>query len=190
MNRMRSFLGAGLLAAVLAACATNRPPAMEEAVVTPARLQPGESAFITVKVKDRHRIVDRVVAVVKEDPRVKLPLHDDGTGGDAEAGDGKWTLKVDVPFTAPPGSYTLEIAAYRKDGEVIAVSGAEGDRPLSTTAQVSIHYPQEVVAEEPGPAPDAAVVPAPEAEAAPDDEAEAPSEVEAPPTGQEAAPQQ
>ena len=59
-----------------------------------------------------------------------------------EAGDGVWSLKVDVTFAAPPGSYTLEIAALRDDGQVIAVHDRKaGDVPLMTTALVAIDIP-------------------------------------------------
>lgn len=146
MNRIPVVLGLGVLtlALSLTGCfALNKRPQMREAIITPATLQPGESAVIKVKIDDRHDIVDRVVGVVKEDPRVKLNLHDDGVAPDVEADDDEWTIQVDVPFQAPPGSFTLLLTAFRSDGEVIVVRDRKaGDVPLSATATVEIQYPE------------------------------------------------
>jgi hypothetical protein len=98
--------------------------------------------MVTVKVVDAQKIVDRVVAVVKEDPRMKFPLQDDGQGPDADAGDGVWSLQVDVPFAAPEGPFTLELTAYSQDGQVILVKDTElGKAPLSTVCELVIEYP-------------------------------------------------
>lgn len=138
---------------------TNKAPAMRDAVITPSALRPGESAVISVKINDRHNIVDSVMAVVKEDPRVKLKLRDDGIEPDVEAEDDVWTLKVDVPFKAPPGNFTLIIGAYRADGQPIVVHEREaGDVPLAATATVAIRYDDTPAEAE---APAQAVEPAP-----------------------------
>ncbi len=143
---MTRLLVSGLALVLMLAsvgCAYGRKPVMRDAVVSPSSLQPGESALITVKLNDRYGIVDSVVAVVREDTRVRLPLRDDGTLGDVEAGDDVWSLQVDVPFQAPPGDFTLDIVAFRSDGEPITVSRNDGgDVPLAATATVSIFYPE------------------------------------------------
>jgi hypothetical protein len=82
----------------------------------PSELNPGSSAVIQVVVKDKHHVVRKVEGVVKEDPRIKLKLRDDGIEPDKKANDGVWILKVDVPDEAVPGEFTLGIDAYNKDG--------------------------------------------------------------------------
>jgi hypothetical protein len=142
---MKSILASlSLITLVLSGVAcqsTNKAPTMRDAVITPASLRPGESAVITVKINDHHNIVDSVIAGVKEDPRVKLSLRDDGVEPDIEAEDDVWTLKVDVPFKAAPGKFTLVIGAFRSDGQPIVVHDREaGDVPLAATATVHINY--------------------------------------------------
>ncbi len=113
--------------------------------MTPSDLKPGTTAVITVEVNDRFGIVDRVDGIVKEDPRLTFALRDDGvTPGDAKAGDGVWSLQVEVPFQAAPGEYELELTAYNSSGEVLLVRNAEGDTvPLTVSIPVSIRLPQE-----------------------------------------------
>ena len=68
---------------------------------------------------------------------------DDGIGPDEVAGDGTWTLKVDVPFQAPPGEFELEFTAFRSDGQPILVRDEDGDTiPLSGTFSMVIRYPE------------------------------------------------
>ena len=120
----------------------GRQPRLVDATITPDRLQPGDTAVITVQVeRDRFGIVDKVRAVVREDPRMTFDLKDDGQPPDAEAGDGIWTLLVDVPFMAPPGEFTLELTAYDAGGEVISVRGPEGgEMPLSATCIFRVEH--------------------------------------------------
>ena len=59
----------------------------------PDTLQLGDSAVITVKVSDRHGVVDRVEGYVVEDPRLKFNFKDDGVAPDEKAGDGVWTFQ-------------------------------------------------------------------------------------------------
>ncbi len=125
---------------LMAGCNTmGRQPQFRAAAIAPAVLKPGESAVITVQVKDRHNIVRKVEGVVQEDPNIKLKLHDDGQPPDAKAGDGVWSLKVDVPFQAPSGKFLLELTAYRADGTPVPVHTKEGKTaPLSTAVPVVI----------------------------------------------------
>ena len=45
---------------------------------------------------------------------------------------------------APPGDFTLELTAYRSDGEAVRVKTKEGDVvPLSTACSFTIAYPAE-----------------------------------------------
>ncbi|MBI4558959.1 MAG: hypothetical protein HY706_15355 [Candidatus Hydrogenedentes bacterium] len=132
--------------ATLAGCATlHRPPQLADLQVVPAELKPGDSAMVTVRVSDRHEIIDRVEGVVKEDPRMKFKLRDDGKQPhDAGAGDGVWSLKISVPFQAPPGRFTLEFTAYNSKGEPVLVRSREGGVvPLTASTTVEIRYPQQ-----------------------------------------------
>ncbi len=123
--------------------AQSRQPRLVDATITPARLQPGDTAVITVQVeRDRFGIVDQVRAVVREDRRMTFDLRDDGHLPDAEPGDGIWSLLVDVPFMAPPGEFTLELTAYDAAGQVISVRGPEGgEMPLSATCVFRVEHP-------------------------------------------------
>lgn len=136
--RVITIIAAGLaVAAALSGCSTyGRQPRLSEAAIAPAQLRPGDTAVISIKVEnDRFDIVERVRAAVREDPRMKFDLRDDGQPPDAVAGDGVWTLPVDVPFIAPPGEFTLDITAYDAGGNPIPVKGPEGAvTPLTQTA--------------------------------------------------------
>jgi len=135
----------GLSAAVLAlqACATgNRIPAFDDASVSPPSLRPGDRALITVALHDPAEIVSEVIAIVREDPRLKLPLVDNGSGPDETAGDNVWTTEVVVPFNAPTGDFTLDIRGYGQDGEVIPVPDEQGNAvPLSAVTKINIDLP-------------------------------------------------
>ena len=140
-------LGMGLIFLIalvaLAGCnTTGRQPIFQSAVINPNQLKPGDSAVISVEVKDRHNIVRKVEGVVEEDPSIKLKLRDDGQQPDAKAGDNVWTLQVDVPFQAPPGGFMLDLTAYRSDGTPVPVRSKEGKTvPLSTSLPVTINNP-------------------------------------------------
>ena len=136
-----AMLGAVLAAGMVSGCNTpGRVPSFEHATVQPATLRPGDRALITVQVRDQFGIVEDVVAKVEEDPRLRLPLRDDGEGPDERAGDGVWTTEVVVPFQAPPGDFTLIIEGYDADGRLIAVPGDAGSVPLSAETRVVIEY--------------------------------------------------
>lgn len=116
---------------------------MRAATITPDALRPGDSAVIEVEIRDRFKIVHRVEARVVEEPAFVLPLRDDGEGADAKAGDGRWTIKVDVPNEAPAGTFNLEISAYHRDGRLIEVrEGVRGTAPLRQALTVEILGPQ------------------------------------------------
>ncbi len=145
MRQVASVLIVIGVVTMLAGCASsNRPPQLRAAVIEPDVLQPGDIAVISVEVKDRFEIVNRVEAVVVEDTRMKLPLYDDGQNPDKTAGDGIWTLEVEVPFQAVPGQFTLDITAYDADGRPILVRDSDGNSvALSQMCTVTIQYPPE-----------------------------------------------
>jgi hypothetical protein len=122
MKRFGVLCTAALMVAILAGCNTyGRQPRVRQALIEPAELHPGDTALISVQIEDRFGIVKRVEGVVREDPRITFQLRDDGVEPDLKAGDGIWILPVDVPFQAPPGKFTLDVTAYRSDGEAIVV---------------------------------------------------------------------
>jgi len=126
MSRSAGLLTFVVLIGMLVGCNTaGRQPKLENAVISPAELKPGETAIISVNVVDRHDVVKRVEGLVQEEPSIRLKLRDDGSEPDAKAGDNVWTLQVDVPEQAPPGTFMLELMAYRSDGTPVPVRDAE-----------------------------------------------------------------
>ncbi|HEX71804.1 MAG TPA: hypothetical protein ENN65_00595 [Candidatus Hydrogenedentes bacterium] len=144
MNRfgMMAILIAALF---LAGCHTfSGVPHMKNALITPEELKPGDTALISVQVKDRHDIVRRVQGVVVEEPRIVFNLRDDGASGDKKAKDGVWSLAVQVPFQAPPGEYLLELTALRSDGTPVPIRDKRGNvSPLKESLPLVIRYEQE-----------------------------------------------
>lgn len=132
------FLGGTALA--LAGCnSLAGQPKITQASIEPSVLVLGASATITVTVKDKHRTVTKIEGAVKEDPRLKFRLRDDGKDPDVKAGDGTWSLRVDVPQQAPPGQFTLELTAYNDDGVPVLVRNKEsGAGPLMQVLPISI----------------------------------------------------
>ena len=130
MTHSSKVLGLVLLGAALVTTGCNTlagQPAIKQAAINPAELKPGDSAVITVAIKDRHSIIDRVEGVVLENPQITFRLHDTGETPDEKAGDGIWTMQVDVPLQAPTGTFTLEFTAYRSDGLPVPIRDKEGN---------------------------------------------------------------
>lgn len=119
-------------------------PEITRAVINPEVLGPGSSAVITLAVKDRHSLIERIEGVVLEDPRITFRLRDDGETPDEKAGDRIYSMQVDVPFQAPPGEFQLEFTAYGPDGMPISVRDSEGRIfPLRQIIPIIIQYPQQ-----------------------------------------------
>lgn len=137
-----------LLTALLFAgvgCATlPKAPEIVGGGIAPSTLAPGDTAIITVELQDRFEIVRRVEGVVKEDPSIVFELKDDGIPPDAAADDNTWTLQVDVPFNAPPGSFELDLHALNSDGEQVIIRDEAGEAaPLGVTYNLEIRYADE-----------------------------------------------
>lgn len=130
---------------LIAGCTTlAKQPQITRASIDPPTLHPGDSAVITLEVRDKHRIVSRMEGVVLEDPRVTFRLRDDGQDPDAKAKDGIWSMRVDVPFQAPPGEFQLEFTAYDRDGEPISIRDKQKRVvPMKQLIQVRIVYPNQ-----------------------------------------------
>ncbi len=140
------FLGTILaVAAVLTGCNTlSGVPKIESAAVTPEPITPGTTAMITVKVKDRQSIIDRVEGVVTEDERITLRLQDDGVPPDEAAGDGVWSLMVELPAQAPTGDFEIVFTAYRGDGIAVPVRNEAGQVvPLQAKLALAIQHAQQ-----------------------------------------------
>ena len=165
MKRTSAMLALTLLAVAVAGCNTlGRQPKLQDAAIVPTTLKPGDSAVITVKVVDKQHIIDRIVGVVLEDTRMKLPVADNGIAPDVKAGDGIWSLQVDVPPTALAGQFTLELTAFNSKGEAIEVRKSKHETgPLTATCTWVITAPPEEAAPAAEPAPATEPAPAPEA---------------------------
>jgi len=102
-------------------------PSIKTAEIIPEEISPGDTAIIQAVIKDKHHLIQKVEAVIKEDPRIKLKLRDDGVEPDKKANDGIWVLKVDVPSEAPSGNYKLEVMTYTKDGSPVKIKSKNGE---------------------------------------------------------------
>ncbi len=102
-------------------------PQFVETGINPNQLKPGDEALITVKLKDKHQVVQGIEGVVQEDQRITFDLNDRGEQADAAAGDGVWTFGVKVPFQAPEGQFLLDLTAYRSDGNPVPVRDKDGN---------------------------------------------------------------
>lgn len=131
-----------MAATALAAAGCNSmagQPQIKTAAIEPSAVLIGSSAVISVAVKDKHHTVTKIEGAVKEDPRLKFRLKDDGKDPDAKAGDGVWSLRVDVPPTAPPGQFTVDLTAYNADGQPVLVRPKGGGAgPLTQSLTVTI----------------------------------------------------
>ncbi len=136
-----TFVLVFVLMAVSGCNTLSRQPQITSATINPQTLHPGQSAVITLAVKDRHRIIERIEGVVLEDPRATFKLRDDGEAPDEKAGDNVWSMQVDVPFQAPPGEFRLEFTAYDKEGTAITVRNKDNRvTPLQEFLLVRIEY--------------------------------------------------
>jgi hypothetical protein len=166
MNRTAHILGAlALVTLSLGGCATmHGQPKMNQAEIMPKDLKPGDTAVITVKVEDKFHVVRRVEGVVKEDRTLTFHFEDNGVAPDDKAGDGIWTIQVDVPFNAPPGDFEFEVSGFDSNGKLLAVDDKRGEaQPLTTSFTLAIQYPADAAAanapaakSQPAPAPKSA----------------------------------
>jgi hypothetical protein len=130
---------------LLAGCATSsKQPSLSNAVITPNVLNPGDTAIITVQVKDNFEIVKQVNGIVDEDGSIAFMFKDDGVDPDAAANDGIWSIKTEVPFNAPPGVFNFKVEGLNENGEIIVIQDENKEAvPLSTQFQLTIQYPNQ-----------------------------------------------
>ena len=131
------------LAAMMGCSSVPRQPVIKLAMIEPSELRPGDSATITVNLEDKFAVVNRVEGIVKEDPTIRFELKDNGEAPDAQADDGIWTIRVDVPFNAPPGDFQFDVKTYDESGEEVLVQDEEGNTvPLSAKFGLVISFPE------------------------------------------------
>ncbi|MBI2423956.1 MAG: hypothetical protein HYV27_14080 [Candidatus Hydrogenedentes bacterium] len=145
MKSLAPYLALLSVTLILGGCNTlASAPEFRGAKISPDQLYPGDSALITVEVKDREAIIQRIEGVVKEDPRITFKLRDDGVDPDEKAGDGIWTLRVDVPPVAPSGEFLLEFTAYSSGGYPVEVHDANKNVvPLKDSLPIVIQYKEQ-----------------------------------------------
>ena len=144
MHRLAWAISMALALVAFGGCSTITQPRLGTPVISQSELSPGESTVITIDARDRSGAISRIEAVVMQDTRQKLPLYDDGQEPDVEAGDGIWSMRVKVPFMAPPGPYTLQITAYDEQGEVVLINTRDGETvPLMKVCRFVIAYPKD-----------------------------------------------
>ena len=98
---------------------------------------------MSVQLLDGLNRVRKVHGVIKQDPSLTFKLKDDGISPDAVAGDGIWTLQVDVPFNAPPGDFVLTMSMLDERGEPVLVQNEFGEiHPLTASFSLVIRYPR------------------------------------------------
>lgn len=144
---MKVFVARSLVLGALALAAgcnsLGGVPEFKASAIAPEALHPGDTALITIDVKDKNNIIGGIVGAVKEEPNLKLTLHDDGQEGDVKAGDNTWSLAVIVPLEGQPGTYHLTFTAYRSDGVAVPIRGAGGEiAALSVEIPLEISYKQ------------------------------------------------
>lgn len=140
MHRLAFLFFVALAGLGLVGCNTLAgQPSFKDALIEPAVLQVGQSAVISATIKDKHRTVVKVEGTVKEDPRLKFRLRDDGQDPDLKAGDGVYSLRVDVQHQVPPGQFTLELTAYNSNGVPVLVKPKGGEAgPLMQSIVVTV----------------------------------------------------
>jgi len=102
--------------------ATAAGPALAQPVVTPERAPADGATQVTITVSISHPPpgLSAITSVTADLTPIggssSAPLVDDGTAGDAAAGDGVYTLVTTVSNTTEPGLKALRITALDRDG--------------------------------------------------------------------------
>ncbi|UCE05872.1 MAG: hypothetical protein JSW07_20150 [bacterium] len=99
--------------------------ALQDIIVEPKEVVPGDDAKIFVVLKASKSKVASVVATVREVPDFSFSLNNEGKDGDEKAGDNVWSYQVMVPWEADAGIYHLDISVRDKDGNEIIARGLE-----------------------------------------------------------------
>jgi len=115
-------------------------PALVNPSVNPETARAGERVRVMVDVQDPHRQVDTVVgSFLDENQDLFFDLYDNGTHGDAQAGDGTWTFDLTLPKSSTPGAHTITILAYDRHGDPVRVEEGDGvPATLETRTSVEV----------------------------------------------------
>jgi hypothetical protein len=123
--------------ALMLGCAGQRLMMMD-AMMDPVKVSPGDVATVRVKVVDTKGVVAFVTATVREAPDIALDLNDNGEEGDEVAGDGIWSMEVDVPWDAPAGKYNWDFEAFDADRVPVYITVEGKETLLTAEAEVQV----------------------------------------------------
>jgi hypothetical protein len=112
----------GILLVVLAAVGCEKPIKWTvQEQIDPDPVKIGKQFKATCKVTGDLKEVGWVSAVPIVAPEFTMELKDEGTQGDAKAGDGIFTVTGTPPAEAEPGLYEIEFVVYNKKGDPLNV---------------------------------------------------------------------
>ena len=101
--------------------ATGEPPVIEEVIADPETLTPPGDLTLIAVVSDPDGLQNIVRVTGRAPAGFTFELADDGqTFGDAEAGDGRYTVTFNVP-SASPGVQTFSFQAFDRSGQASEV---------------------------------------------------------------------
>jgi hypothetical protein len=116
-------------------------PALAAPVVQPAVAKPGDQVLITVAVTNPEGRIDTLAA--RQGGAYAFDLYDNGTRGDAVAGDGVWSYLYTVNPNAPDGPIDLELNAFNAGADPVKVKNEAGEEvPLTVHAVITVQKPQ------------------------------------------------
>jgi hypothetical protein len=110
--------------------------ALSDAKAEPAAAKVGTNILVTVKVSDPDHLVDTISATVDGMPG-STELYDNGTHGDAAAGDGTWSGTITLAPPIAPGEHAVNIAAFNTAGNPV-MKKVENAPPVALTAQLKV----------------------------------------------------
>lgn len=114
--------------------------ALTNPLVAPITVHPGGSTLLSVDVVDTDLKIDTVSAKLG-DNALAVDLYDNGMKGDVAAGDGRWSVLLELPADLADGAYTVQINAYDAQGAAIATPGPDG-QPVPLTINTTINVSQ------------------------------------------------
>ncbi len=120
MLRKLGQLASLLLIVGLVGCQAQQEWTIQQKI-DPDPVKIGQKFTATCKVTGELEQVGWVSAVPIVAPEFTMELKDDGSQGDAKAGDGIFTTTGTPPAEAEPGLYEIEFVVYNKDGDPLEV---------------------------------------------------------------------
>ncbi len=116
-----------------------KPPlALSDAKSDPAIGKPGANMLLQVAVSDPDHVVDTLAATVEGVPSA-VEMYDNGSHGDAAAGDGVWTGTLTLAPEVTPGDHAVEIKAFGANGTpVMKKDEAGAEAPLACPFKITV----------------------------------------------------